>query len=522
MSTPQPSRSNTEVPGNMELNDLANDNIPRDPSGTQDSITKGTPYNTLRQLANIASKPSTPPRRVPNFGTPSAHRAIRRTPAVQVRTPGGAQRLGGSARRTAVLTPHGRAALRELELRRSGLTPGKDRRRSGRQQRETPRDVLRALSRVLAPVTQPIEPSPQTVDVTRNLNFTAQEDFDDGSDFERPRLSIPLGEEDDDSLLLPPPIATGLEDDNFTAQSIELPRRATNDQRFARLSRSSFGSIRSDGMQDVTETGLVDLAVNAFESSFIPNDIEEDAAQITSIIMPEGDSTENLNLTVASHRAQLASARHSDIRPAILLGDDNDTTFQFEIPPRDILNNQQADPTTVESSEEENDSEIEQLTNGPKDTGLRYSLNDEASNEVRHRVIKKKSIKISKHGIQYPSLPVGTVKKLATTFARIGGNSKAKISKDTLGAILQASDWFFEQASDDLGAYAKHAGRKTIDESDIMTLMSRQRQINPNATPFSLAQRYLPPELLQELRVAPSSRVKRSRQLERLDEEEED
>jgi histone H3/H4 len=92
---------------------------------------------------------------------------------------------------------------------------------------------------------------------------------------------------------------------------------------------------------------------------------------------------------------------------------------------------------------------------------------------VGRKVARKKKFKVSKHGIQYPSLPAGVVKKLATTFARTAGNSKAKINKETLEAIMQASDWFFEQVSDDLGAYSKHAGRKTIDESDIVTLMAR-------------------------------------------------
>jgi hypothetical protein len=52
---------------------------------------------------------------------------------------------------------------------------------------------------------------------------------------------------------------------------------------------------------------------------------------------------------------------------------------------------------------------------------------------------------------------------------------------------------------------------------------SRQRQTNATTTPFALAQRYLPRELLQELRMAqPSiSRLRKIRQLERLDEEEE-
>ncbi|KAH8162061.1 hypothetical protein CIB48_g6165 [Xylaria polymorpha] len=66
---------------------------------------------------------------------------------------------------------------------------------------------------------------------------------------------------------------------------------------------------------------------------------------------------------------------------------------------------------------------------------------------------------------------------------------------------MQATDWFFEQLGDDLSAYAKHAGRKTIDESDMITLMRRQRQTNASTTPFALAQRYLPRELLQELRM---------------------
>jgi histone H3/H4 len=91
----------------------------------------------------------------------------------------------------------------------------------------------------------------------------------------------------------------------------------------------------------------------------------------------------------------------------------------------------------------------------------------------KQRAARKKRVKVSKHGIQYPSLPTGVVKKLATTYARTSGNGKAKISKETMDAIMQATDWFFEQVSDDLGAYAEHAGRKTIEESDIITLMGR-------------------------------------------------
>jgi histone H3/H4 len=129
------------------------------------------------------------------------------------------------------------------------------------------------------------------------------------------------------------------------------------------------------------------------------------------------------------------------------------------------------------------------------------------------------------------------VKKLAAASAKTAGNSKAKLSKEALDAIMQASDWFFEQVSEDLGAYAAHAGRKTIEESDVITLMTRfvwiiiykdhhdlisyrQRQTNATTTPFSLAQKHLPRELLQELRMVPPSKYKTSRQLQRIEEEE--
>lgn len=81
--------------------------------------------------------------------------------------------------------------------------------------------------------------------------------------------------------------------------------------------------------------------------------------------------------------------------------------------------------------------------------------------------------KLSRHKIPIPNLPSGVVKRLATRFARVGAGAKTKISRETLAAIEQATEWFFEQASEDLATYSRHAGRKTIDESDVLTLMKR-------------------------------------------------
>jgi histone H3/H4 len=83
-----------------------------------------------------------------------------------------------------------------------------------------------------------------------------------------------------------------------------------------------------------------------------------------------------------------------------------------------------------------------------------------------------KERKVSRFGIEYPSFQPAVVKRLASTFSKSYGGS-GKLNKDTLGALQQATDWFFEQISEDLASYADHAGRKTIEEADVVTLMKR-------------------------------------------------
>lgn len=153
---------------------------------------------------------------------------------------------------------------------------------------------------------------------------------------------------------------------------------------------------------------------------------------------------------------------------------------------------------------------------------------------------RKKQKRISQHGIEYPPLPPAFVKRVAQTALQSSGLSNQRLSAETLDALIQASEWFFEQLGDDLGAYADHAKRKTIEESDVFTLMKRyvegitwvsapflfwpeiliwyrQRQIGPRSSMFSLAQRHLPRELMQELRMpvpqpAKQRRAKRPRE----------
>ncbi|KAG9243565.1 centromere kinetochore component CENP-T-domain-containing protein [Calycina marina] len=515
---------------------------PRTSRNEDPAAAKQIPYGS-NKLASLP-KPTTPPRRASSAGPPS-QKSLRRTPGIQARTPG-AHHLG-STRRPIAVTPHGRAAIREVEARRAGLTPGKDRRRSGRQQRESPRDALRVLSRLLAPKTQPVIPTPPARLVTdMKRRKYPDDDLDDDAAPERPRLSMPLEDSDEDDSLLLPPRSAGVENEDYTGYSIEIPRRAVSEQAPGRYSRGSFGSVRlSDQFANLNEAGRG----HVFDSSFAMGGAydDENGEEFMDNYLPRED-------TVTLRNLGFDIGRQSDIRPQVLTGDDMEDTFVLTVPPRDVHDLEKTfysnppiapndeneasiveeslailQPMEIEEEEEELFPEVydPEQPESPAEVDQEDMEVEEGETTVEaaiatHAVKKRKKVKISKHGIRYPSLPAVVVKKLATMYARTAGNSKAKISKDTLDAIMQASDWFLEQVSEDLGAYAKHAGRKTIDESDMMTLMKRQRQTNATTTAFSLAQRHLPRELLQELRMAPPPKLKKGRRLVRVDEEEEE
>ena len=85
----------------------------------------------------------------------------------------------------------------------------------------------------------------------------------------------------------------------------------------------------------------------------------------------------------------------------------------------------------------------------------------------------KRTLKKSSDGTPCPSFPVGITRKIASTFARSLSSRSTKIDKETLEAITEATDQYFEQLSKDLGVFADHAGRKNIDESDVVAAMRR-------------------------------------------------
>jgi len=159
-------------------------------------------------------------------------------------------------------------------------------------------------------------------------------------------------------------------------------------------------------------------------------------------------------------RSAVDQNRRSDLGPWDLLEHTVDTTFGL-VPPSNRIPLPHGE--TVDAYDD-----LDHLQTA---TVLARSLSIAPNQESRPRV--PKPLKTSRRGIPYPSLPIGVIKSLSSTFARSAGLKKTNMSKEILEAIVDASDWFFEQLGEDLGTYAGHAGRRTIDDKDISTVMKR-------------------------------------------------
>ncbi|KAL1998605.1 hypothetical protein VTN02DRAFT_5909 [Thermoascus thermophilus] len=413
----------------------------------------GTSLNATQDPANIVKGPVTPGRsRV--AASPSTNRSTTRlTPRdIGVGVPS---------------TPYGLQAIQ----RRAANTPGRDRRKSGRMQRETPFDILKNLGRALAPTSQPIRSSPED-ELRKEHEF---DDLDDEPDIERPRLSLPIDDEleegeeqeedeDDDRSpeIQPPRLSLTFED--TTQRSVEYPRRALSERHIARSSRMSFGDVRlSENFADLSR---LDGTSQDDDYATVRQD-EDDEAESTTIpqnVFSTGRETEDLRSFKLDFNFPIPNATSAilDTEP------ENNDEEEFALSLMDVQPN-----VNFLSSD-----------NGVTGTfGLDIRTPDQVSDAGTTGMVGEsqgepalrgaKLQKLSRHSMYIPHLPPGVVKRLATRFARVGAGAKTKISKETLAAIEQATEWFFEQASEDLATYSSHAGRKTIDESDVLTLMKR-------------------------------------------------
>ncbi|MCJ1326904.1 hypothetical protein MMC10_003570 [Thelotrema lepadinum] len=477
-----------------------------------EALSNDTPYSNLRRLATSirrtpsSTTPNARRNRAPSTGAASDSRVSGRTTTTQRRygtTAVGKYPRPVPAKRSAPSTPH---AIRALEQRRqAALTPSRERRRSGRQQRDSPRDVLRNLSRVLAKKVQPVEEE----EPVQEQGDMEEYEEDDSRDFERsrPRLSLPV--DMDDSIELPPEMSV-LEED-LTSRSVEAGRRALTEPYMQERSRLSEGALAIPG--ELIQSGFDGPLGRRGSPSF--GDIDDSIFQTER----QGDDTEDLRRLIARDQADLTQDEPLQADDRIPGAAFDDSTFRFDIP-LDLQGDEDEEPELAAEAEEvpsdaESASEAEEtmgVLGDPEpsppgsDAGIeeeRITSTENIRRSVDKTTRKRKSLRESRYGIPIPNLPVGVVKSIAGSFMGSSSKKSRKFNKDAVAALVQASDWYFEQLGEDLAAYSKHGRRKTIDETDVVTLMKRQRLLSSTSTPFSLGQRFLPRELLQELRMAP-------------------
>ncbi|PKK53380.1 hypothetical protein CI102_3040 [Trichoderma harzianum] len=461
-------------------------------------------------------------------------------------------------------TPHAVAARRALDQRRIAMfTPGRTRRQSFREQRETPMSILRHLGRALAPTSHviassssPDKPSPNGSgnggsSGSRRRASRRADDDDDELPIDRPRLSLPLDEGSSDDLQ--PPQSSILDDGNVTVQSVELPRRAISegpprrsfgffpgsgddimwddiygehmgsdpfgrsieiappaplDPEIADLRRPPGDRRESDFSLDMP-SGLSDNDQTTF---YMRSPVIDDAQTVLNAANPVEDDIELMN---EKRQAEIEAEAETELEASASAEESALASAEASA---------EADMTAVQQADDEfpdygdfasvsslGDAEMEAITKIDYET---FGQEPEKSNDdiigYPHGRPKKKKAKTSKtsktristHNIEYPQLPPAFVRQVTQAAIQTTGLINQRIPADTLGALTQASDWYFQQLGDDLGAYANHAGRRTIEERDVITLMNRQRLLNPGLSLFNLANRHLPRELQQMLRCA--------------------
>lgn len=92
---------------------------------------------------------------------------------------------------------------------------------------------------------------------------------------------------------------------------------------------------------------------------------------------------------------------------------------------------------------------------------------------VSRRPRRRKSVRLSRHGIPFSRIPTSVTKSMAESFIKVCLRRRSKLERDAVDAVREAGDLFLAQLGDDLGMIAGHAGRKSIDESDLITAMTR-------------------------------------------------
>ena len=116
------------------------------------------------------------------------------------------------------------------------------------------------------------------------------------------------------------------------------------------------------------------------------------------------------------------------------------------------------------------------------------------------RARPKKKLKMNQRGNLVPALPCSLIKRIVHDSQEKAGKRKTSLGKEHMQALEQATEWFFEQVSEDVEAYSQHGRRKKrVSEGDVLLLMRRQRLVRQPGELHELAKQWLPREVVNEM-----------------------
>lgn len=358
---------------------------------------------------------------------------------------------------------------------------------------QSPMDIMRALSRKLA--VQPDQaPKPKSATPARptplkqstvpqneergengeRLQFyqgVYDSDEDDTEELPRPRTTVDLGAlgvEEEDEPDLPPPTPTALDEvDRRYSIGLQRGRRAISEDPFYRREsiRESLGfwGPSSGGIEEVGDDTRMSMGLG--EQSAVFGEDPESGEMM--LLDEDGDAT------------MLGDGTIVDL-------DDPGEFSAFAAP------SPGREPTLQGLDQDDDDPED---FGGPAEDYDDVDVDDlpEDSTAAPSKPKKTRPHLLSAHNLPYPRLPAKVIKDVAGRF------TNKRIGKDVLSALEKASNLFFEQVAGDLETYAAHAGRRTIDESDAVMLMKRQRVVGEKITVEGLAEGLLHRELYTEV-----------------------
>ena len=425
------------------------------------------------------------------------------------------------------------------------------------------RGILRQLARITAPFTRKQAQTPASV-VSEKENVRPDEDEgeDDEHVAKKPRMTLDIDEsldesvgeerpeyeeEDEDSELLAAPTPSGLldedteemaqptltfkaidfarqplstaserperrksqlqygrpddeeeeeEDNDDVTMLTERGRRAVSEEATGRLSRYSFGSIRMSDFGSELEVKRVSDPVLRAQLEEARNNTHKSFGPIE---LPPDDTESVFQLRRSS------SVAGSDTDAPV-----TDDDFQLPMPQEDDVAATSALAKPVErrlharSSEEELDQPSPQLQVAAdkhiEKQPQRRLTEIESAGQVSTVSRRRKRQKLTRHGTVVPALPSSLIKHIAIETQVRRGRRKPQLGKDHMKALEQATEWFFEQAGEDLASYAQHGRRKKrVDTSDVMMLMGRQRVLRDEGKLQAFAKDWLPKDMLDEL-----------------------